>query len=146
MPYTPPSKGELQALQSDRALEVADFRARVYPDKLEFRYHGGMVPGTHVIEAYQQDHPAPVGAVWWRWGMGDDEVEVVNSYVMADMRRLGIRTALHHEMIRWLKPKRVITGGTSTVEGVAWMQHAGYRLDRKRNVWYYTVKKGKQHA
>lgn len=135
-------KKELQAIQAERERDWAHCRKKFEVENLEFRPRNGVAPGVHVIEAYDLDHPAPVGAVWWRWGIGDNnEAEIINSYTFPDLRRLGIRTRLQNYLITWINPRRIITGRCSTIEGIAWMEKYGYRLDRKRGVWYFIVKK-----
>lgn len=135
---------EREQIEKARVDVWAECRRDFKVQALEIRCRNGVVPGIHVIEAYDRDHPCPFGQLWWRWGLGIADVEVLNSYTFPDMRRLGVRTRLQNYMIEWLKPRTVVTGRESTRDGIVWMQSFGYRLDRKRGVWYYLVPKRKR--
>ena len=138
-----PSK-ERAKIEKARTEVWAEYRRDFKVEDLEIRSRNGVTPGVHAIEAYDRDHPCPVGQLWWRWGLGIDDVEILNSYTFPDVRRLGVRTRLQNYLIEWLKPRVVVTGRESTPDGIAWMEKFGYRLDRKRGVWSYLVSKRKR--
>lgn len=133
------TRRDIIRIEKDRKALWAETRRNFKLDRLEVRHQSGVAPCLHAIEAYDLDHPCPVGVVWWRWGMGLEEIDILNSYTFPDLRRLGIRTHLQWALIRRAKPKVLITGRESTVDGIRWMQDFGYVLDEDRLVWCYRV-------
>jgi hypothetical protein len=88
-------------------------------------------PGTFRAEATVPSFSAPVGTVWYTW-VGNHTLEIGHSFVWEKLRRCGIRTTIHRQMLEWYAPtlRRVITGAGSA-EGSRWLRATGFRRDGK---------------
>jgi len=137
--HTDVTKRELTKIAKDRKSIWSEVRESINLDALEIRYQTGVAPCVHAIEAYGLDFPCPFGVVWWRWGMGTLEVDILNSFTHPELCRLGIRSHIQKALIKWLKPKIIVTGRESTDAGIAWMMDNGYQLNKARGVWFYQV-------
>ena len=57
------------------------------------------IPACYIIEAIHPNWPMPVGSVWYRF-VGNNTIEICESYVTRTCRRQGIRTFLHNSLIK----------------------------------------------
>lgn len=75
----------------------------------------------------------PVGTVYYRW-VGNRTIEIADSYVTEKLRRCGIRTAIHNELVRAYRKdvKRFITGG-HTRYSKGWLEKMGFKRDPVTN-------------
>lgn len=110
------------------------------PESWRFICHDTGVPGCFVIQLAIPSLPFPIATVWYRW-IGNSTAEILHSFVIERYRRHGLRTALHEQMIAVYKPhlKQIITAN-GTKEGIAWLEAAGFRKDRRTGDWMLKVR------
>jgi hypothetical protein len=104
-------------------------QAELRHDKSRLFYGWGQsaVPGVKTIEAVHPDCGCPIGTVWFRW-VSDAQIDILYSMVRPGIRRCGIRTYLHEQIVRtW--PKARITTNSGTLEGIAWMLKMGFKFN-----------------
>lgn len=105
-------------------------RAELQHDKSRLFYGWGQsaVPGVKTIEAVHPDCGSPLGTVWFRW-VSDAQIDILYSLVRPGIRRCGVRTYLHEQIVRtW--PQARITTNSGTLDGIAWMLKMGFRFYR----------------
>lgn len=105
-------------------------------DKSRLFYGWGQsaVPGVKLIEAVHPDCCCPLGTVWFRW-ISPAQIDILYSYVRPGVRRCGLRTYLHQQLLRvW--PDARITTNSGTLDGIGWMQSAGFEY-RKPGEWVF---------
>lgn len=91
---------------------------------IQWRYTS--VPGTFVAELVLKWCAWPVGSVWYRDGFHDGVIEICGSYVPDNLRRHGIRTAIHQWMLAMFpKTKRIITR-QATEDSRPWLIKMGF--------------------
>ena len=88
-----------------------------------------LIPGTVQIVGFIPDCPYPIGTVWFCFS-GRKQIEILHSYTILWARRLGVRTALHREMIR-AYPGFAITTGKSNKQSRPWLKKQGFKLKRR---------------
>lgn len=99
-------------------------------------YYSNTCKGTFVAEYLADGHPVPIGVVWFRQ-VGNDTIEVLQSFTETHWRRCGVRTALNDYIIKQLRPKTVMTA-TATPKAKKWMLKYGYR-EQPNGDWTYRV-------
>lgn len=101
------------------------------------------VPGCCTIQVCIPQCPMPVGTVWYRWN-GNSVIEVLQSYVVGPLRRCGLRTALHNQMIdSYPTVKKIITAGANDTSK-PWLKATGFRINKESGDWEFVVKRGKR--
>ncbi len=100
--------------------------------KLQFEYlDHSQVPGTMQLAGFIGALPWPIGTVWYRFS-GLKQIEVIHSYTIRWARRLGVRTALHREMLRGY-PGFSITTAEANQRSRPWLKKQGFK--KKRRGW-----------
>lgn len=94
-------------------------------DGVTLAYGESSIPGCHTIEVRHQDFPMPLAVVWFSF-FGLNGIQIYNSFVFEKVRRCGLRTMIHEEMLRSY-PKHYVISGAGTTSGQAWMKATGYR-------------------
>lgn len=95
-------------------------------------YHSG-VPGTFVCEAHVNAMPYPIGLVWFRHVGNNKILESLNSFVMDELRRSGIRTKMHRYLIEAYPDVTTFITGNATSSGMKWLKATGFKQDRFGN-------------
>lgn len=103
----------------------ADIKAK---RKLSFHFGRSAIPGTFTAEAYHEDCPMPLSVVWFGF-FGLQWIQIQNSFTFEYVRRAGLRTYIHEEMLK-AYPSRNVLSGAGTKSGEAWMKAAGYKKTR----------------
>jgi len=83
------------------------------------------IPGTQTIELFHYDLPMPLCVVWYQFS-GLDCIQIDNSFVFEHVRRCGLRTMAHEQLLR-AYPDHWFLSGAGTKSGAAWMRAVGYR-------------------
>ncbi len=98
-------------------------------------------PGTLSISATNRLLPYPVGMLWFRW-RGGYAVDIMNIYVVDDLRRLGIATFMFRKMVAlYNQVDEVYTQQGSTL-GTQWLKSAGFK--KRKKGWYFTPAKARK--
>ena len=97
-------------------------------------------PGTLAIVAVNRLLPYPVGMIWFRW-RGSYAADILNMYVVADLRRLGIATYLHEKMIACCADLTEIYTQNGNAHSTPWLKAIGFK--RRSTGWYFEVKRRK---
>ncbi len=99
-------------------------------EKLRFDYvDDSCIPGTKQLIGFISDCPFPIGTVWYCCS-GLKQIQILHSYVIRWARRIGVRTALHREMIR-AYPGFSITTGEANKRSRPWLKKQGFKLKRR---------------
>lgn len=81
--------------------------------------------GIFTTEVYHTAFLGPICVVWFNF-CANDRIQVLNSYVDERLRRCGLRTMVHKQMLEWY-PNRTIVSSHGTKSGQAWMKAVGYK-------------------
>lgn len=92
---------------------------------LKASFGNASIPGCATIEATHVDFPMPLATVWYRATYG--HIEVLNSFVFEFVRRCGLRTFLHRQLIEAYPSALLITTGAGTPDGLRWLKATGFR-------------------
>lgn len=112
----------------------------IHKGNIRIGYSETTCPGTYAVEATIGGLPMPIATVWIRHS-GNKTIETLQSYVMAPLRRCGLRTLMHRRMIRdYPSTSKVTTGAGSKEGGKAWLQSTGFKQNAEGD-WVYRVKK-----
>ncbi len=99
---------------------------------LDFHIRNTSIPGSLAIEATFEDHPSPVGTVWFQW-VGNETITINESYVPKQFRRCGIRTYLHKKLIESYPTLKELTTGSCTTESRPWLIKQGFKKDSHKD-------------
>ena len=94
--------------------------------------------GCGQAELWMPGWSAPVGVVWYHnfyTKNSGQRIEIMNSYTVEGARRIGVRTAIHQEMLKRYGKCIITTGDKSEAKGVAWMKKTGYKLNKESSQW-----------
>lgn len=111
---------------------------------MEARVLKTSIPGTYQIEATIDFMPVAIGTVWYRWSTLS-VIELLDSYVHHQFRRLGVRTWLQGKLQEnYPGAKGFMTLG-ATKESKPWLRKMGFQKDVER-VWRLTLEKKKKRV
>lgn len=105
------------------------------------------VPGTYALIGTHKASPSPVCIVWWRFAFKAKAIEIVDSFVREQSRRIGVRTAANDFMFANFdadKVTEIVTQG-GTDSGAKWMKAVGYQR-AKDGHWYVTRRQWEARA
>jgi hypothetical protein len=94
-------------------------------ERIELRFGRAAQPGVWTAEVYHEEMRGPLAVVWFTY-FGRDGIEILNSFVYEHVRRSGMRTFIHEEMLRLIADRDLIVSPGATVSGAAWMKATGY--------------------
>lgn len=83
------------------------------------------MPGTLAAEFVMDDLASPVGTVWFR-AVGNATIEILHSYVWPQVRRCGVRTAIHRALQQWYPGFGFMTAESSGPAAKAWLEKMGF--------------------
>jgi hypothetical protein len=92
------------------------------------------IPGTFTAEAYHEDCPMPLCVVWFGF-FGLQGIQIQNSFTFEYVRRAGLRSFIHEQMVK-AYPDRYVLSGAGTKSGEAWMKAVGYRKTAAGWEWH----------
>jgi hypothetical protein len=102
-----------------------------------------LLNGAVLFALYLHDYPTPVGLVW---GMArGKDFYVYHSYVMPQVRRMGVRTKINEAILQYHEV--ITTQSGSDDGGMAFLKSQGYKRNETLGCWYLTrpkKKKGKK--
>lgn len=106
--------------------------------KVAVSWRETIVPGTYAAEATISSFACPVCCVYWRYGEGNDTIEILTSFTLKSFRRRGIRTQVHDSMVDTLGRTRFVTT-TGNKRSTPWLIKMGFKKN-KRGIWVLKVK------
>jgi hypothetical protein len=102
--------------------------------KLEFGWSETSCPGCYAIEVKPEKGTTPYGWVWYRHETGH-VISISMSYVPEFLRRCGLRTAMHKELLRWFPNTRMIVTGRATESSAPWLLSQGFVFNQDFDRW-----------
>jgi len=81
--------------------------------------------GTLVAQLYHKQIAFPLGNVWFR--AEGDRISILQSYVHEDLRRCGVRSRIHEEMLEWYSEDFYTY--SSTRKSKPWLEKMGFTKD-----------------
>lgn len=106
--------------------------------EVEVSWRATIVPGTYAAEATIPSFACPIGCVYWRYGEGNDTIEILTSFTINSLRRKGIRTQIHDAMVEFLGRTRFVTT-TGNKRSTPWLIKMGFKKN-ERGVWVLKIK------
>jgi hypothetical protein len=91
------------------------------------------INGTSAAAFVHFDLPFATGVVQYNHE-ADGSVAVLHSFVHHALRRCGVRTRIHEEMLDWY-PGATFVSAQGSPSGAAWMRSMGYVYDEDREIW-----------
>lgn len=86
------------------------------------------IPGTYLLEATIDFMDTPIGLLYHKWS-GNQAIEILQSYVHHQFRRLGVRTWMHEQLCAtYPSCRKIVTFGT-TKDSKPWIRKMGFKKD-----------------
>lgn len=117
----------------------ADTREAIRNGGIEYRSRLSTVDGTWVLEAIRETFPVPIGNVWFRF-VGNKTIEILHSFVWAEVRRCGLRTKMHESM-RSQYPQMKFCTAEGNEMSTPWLEKQGFEQDEVTGDWVLMPKK-----
>ena len=115
-------------------------REEIRKGRVRIGYSETACPGTYAAQAMVYGLPMPIATVWFRH-VGNATMDTLQSFVITPLRRCGLRTLLHRDMIKaYPECNRVVTGSGSPEGGKAWLKATGFKQNAEGD-WVYRIKK-----
>lgn len=101
--------------------------------------YNSSVPGTFIMEATINFMPSAIGVLWFKW-CSNQGLEILQSYVHHQFRRLGVRTWMHEQLQKaYPTVRKFVTLGT-TKDSKPWLKKMGFKKDEFQD-WILVVEK-----
>ena len=115
---------------------------KVEQAKCRIAYPTSGIEGCWMAVLAHPDWPTPICTVWYRF-VGNKTIEILGSYTIEAVRRMGARTEVHKRMIEDHHHVRRFLTMKGTKESRKWMHKMGYTRDKLTDDWVLEVNKPK---
>lgn len=96
------------------------------------------MPRVYSLEAFLPSFPMMMGQLWYEYGCGNSIV-IWNSFVFEYVRRCGLRTQLHEELLRRNPKIRQLVTGRATADSLPWLLKMGWEFKPEMSRWELEV-------
>lgn len=97
------------------------------------------IAGTFTIEAILWTVPMPLGTVWFQF-VDTHTISIAYSFVFEGVRRTGVRTFLHHQLLAAYPDIEAIVTGAANEFSKPWLLKMGFKEDRHGH-WSLRIKR-----
>ncbi len=116
-------------------------REKIKAGQLAFDWGTSSCAGVHVMEVMANTKPEfPYGWVWFRFETGN-VIAIMQSYVQAELRRCGLRKAMHEHLLESYPNTRMIVTGRATELALPFLKKAGFKFNKDFDRWELLIEK-----
>ena len=113
-------------------------RKKICEGKIRFDYAKPTSCDLIAVQAFSEDGSTFYGSVWFRHETGN-VISIQQSYVPEYLRRSGVRTALHRQLLEWYPETRMIVTGRATEFSLPWLKKMGFIFNQDFDRWELAI-------